>query len=164
MTRERAPVWIVCHDFSPCAEGAVLQAARDAGCRGARIVLVHALSPQLLASELDWEREQTTRVPWTLHLSEARERTRARLETCRERLRTAFPDVPVGVEVVVGSPPDALVEAAEDLGAERIVVGSHGRRGLGRLVLGSVAEELVRMSSVPVLVTKRRVEGEGGAP
>lgn len=46
----------------------------------------------------------------------------------------------------------ALAEYAEKLPADIIVVGTHGRHGLDRLLLGSVAEKLVRLSSVPVLL------------
>lgn len=46
----------------------------------------------------------------------------------------------------------ALAEYAEKLPADIIVIGTHGRRGLDRLLLGSVAEKLVRLSSVPVLL------------
>jgi nucleotide-binding universal stress UspA family protein len=53
-----------------------------------------------------------------------------------------------------GDPRDALPELAVSAGAGLVVVGSHGRRGLKRAVLGSVAESIVRSSSVPVVVVR----------
>lgn len=49
---------------------------------------------------------------------------------------------------------DAIVETAEQQGANLIVMGSHGRRGLGRLLLGSQAAEVLARSRIPVLVVK----------
>ncbi|GGF17879.1 universal stress protein [Youhaiella tibetensis] len=51
-------------------------------------------------------------------------------------------------------PADAIVTAAQENGADLIVVASHGRRGLGRLLLGSQATQVLTQSSIPVLVVK----------
>jgi nucleotide-binding universal stress UspA family protein len=58
------------------------------------------------------------------------------------------------VVIVDGNPADAIVTTAEESGATAIVTGTHGRRGLHRLVLGSVAESIVRSSLLPVLVVR----------
>ncbi len=50
--------------------------------------------------------------------------------------------------------PGAIVEEARRWGADLIVVGTHGRRGLDRLLLGSVAEGVARMSPVSVLLVR----------
>jgi nucleotide-binding universal stress UspA family protein len=67
--------------------------------------------------------------------------------------------------VIIGQPDDALIAAAEHQAADLIVVGSHGRHGLERLFLGSVAEGVVRKSPIPVLVvrTRENVPVAGGA-
>lgn len=51
-------------------------------------------------------------------------------------------------------PADAILEVATERGIDTIVMGSHGRRGLGRLLLGSQASEVLARSSVPVLIVK----------
>lgn len=51
-------------------------------------------------------------------------------------------------------PADAIIEAVAAKGVDTIVMGSHGRRGLGRLLLGSQASEVLARSSVPVLIVK----------
>jgi len=49
---------------------------------------------------------------------------------------------------------DAIIKTAQQQGADLIVMGSHGRRGLGRLLLGSQAAEVLARSTIPVLVVK----------
>jgi len=55
--------------------------------------------------------------------------------------------------VTSGDPAEQVLETARDLDADLIVMGTHGRKGLGHLVLGSVAERVVRESPIPVLTT-----------
>jgi nucleotide-binding universal stress UspA family protein len=57
-------------------------------------------------------------------------------------------------EVLVGDPGTVCAERAEEIGAELIVVSSHGRSGISRLLLGSVAERILRLAKCPVLVIK----------
>ena len=52
------------------------------------------------------------------------------------------------------APADGIVQTAQAQGADLIVIGSHGRSGLARLMLGSVANKVVALSLVPVLVTR----------
>ncbi|MFC6787713.1 universal stress protein [Halobaculum halobium] len=60
----------------------------------------------------------------------------------------------VETDTAVGKPAAAIVTYAEDHDVDHIVVGSHGRSGITRVVLGSVAEAVVRNSSVPVTVVR----------
>jgi nucleotide-binding universal stress UspA family protein len=57
--------------------------------------------------------------------------------------------------VRVGHPVDVILQAATDWPADLIVIGSHGRSGLGRVLLGSVAESVVRQAPCPVLVVRK---------
>jgi nucleotide-binding universal stress UspA family protein len=68
----------------------------------------------------------------------------------------------VAVCVTVGSPSERIVALATALDADLIVLGTHSRRGLGRMLLGSVAEEVVRRAPCGVLVIRPRdfLEGE----
>ena len=56
--------------------------------------------------------------------------------------------------IQVGKPATEIVEAAKDWPADLIVIGSHGRRGVERLLLGSVAEAVMRHGACPVLVVR----------
>jgi nucleotide-binding universal stress UspA family protein len=80
----------------------------------------------------------------------------------RSRLAAAFAargraaGVQVRFLIWEGDPGEGIVEAAEAERADMIVVGTHGRSGLGRLLLGSVSEHVIRHAAVPVLVVRPR--------
>lgn len=62
--------------------------------------------------------------------------------------------VEIETELEVGRPPHVIVEYAEDNDVDQIVMGCHGRSGVARVLLGSVAEDVVRRSTVPVTVVR----------
>lgn len=64
--------------------------------------------------------------------------------------------VEVSTDIETGRPADAIVQFAEEHDIDHIVMGSHGRRGLSRFLLGSVAEAVVRRSPVSVTVVRER--------
>jgi nucleotide-binding universal stress UspA family protein len=57
-------------------------------------------------------------------------------------------------ETIVGPAADTIIREAKKQRADLIVLGTHGRRGVRRLVLGSDAEQVVRMAPVPVLLVR----------
>ena len=65
------------------------------------------------------------------------------------------PSIPVEYRLLTGEPADAVVRSAEEDDVDLIVLGSHGRTGLSRLLMGSVAEAIVRKAHCPVLVYKQ---------
>ena len=65
--------------------------------------------------------------------------------------RVAAHDIPVTTRIVEGNPADAICDRATELGATLIVMCTHGRSGFRRFLLGSTAERVVRMATVPVL-------------
>lgn len=82
----------------------------------------------------------------------ARDQTEQVLARAIDELADA--DVPVERDVVVGRPTRAIVEYIEEHDIEHVVMGSHGRSGVSRLLLGSVAESVIRRSPVPVTVVR----------
>jgi nucleotide-binding universal stress UspA family protein len=68
------------------------------------------------------------------------------------------PDVPAEHRLVTGEPASALVKLAKDEAVDLIVMGTHGRSGLSRLLMGSVAEAVVRRAPCPVLTYKQGAE------
>ena len=60
----------------------------------------------------------------------------------------------VRIEVRLGDPSTEIVDFAKDIAADLIVLPSHGRKGISRFLIGSVAERVVRLSPCPVLVIK----------
>ncbi|NGM70571.1 universal stress protein [Natronolimnobius sp. AArcel1] len=63
-------------------------------------------------------------------------------------------DTTIETEILVGSPARAIVQFAETSDAEQIVMGSHGRTGVSRVLLGSVAERVVRRAPISVTVVR----------
>jgi nucleotide-binding universal stress UspA family protein len=62
--------------------------------------------------------------------------------------------VPYQHRLVAGQPGLSILQVAEEEGVDMIVMGTHGRTGLSRLLMGSVAEEVVRKAKCPVLTVK----------
>lgn len=60
------------------------------------------------------------------------------------------------VEAIGGPPADLILAQASEWGAELIVMGTHGRRGLARMAMGSDAEQVLRGASVPVLMVRAK--------
>ncbi|MDO3645022.1 universal stress protein [Mucilaginibacter sp. L3T2-6] len=67
-------------------------------------------------------------------------------------IKNVFCDYPVSHYVEEGEPAEKVLAFAREWSADMIVVGTHGRRGLARLLLGSVAEKISRHSSIPVTI------------
>ena len=63
-------------------------------------------------------------------------------------------DIEIRTETVVGNPARETVAFAEETDIDHIIVGSHGRSGVSRVLLGSVAEKIVRRAPVPVTVVR----------
>ena len=67
----------------------------------------------------------------------------------------ADPAVAVQHQYEEGDPATAILEVARENSADLIVIGTHGRKGLLRILMGSVAESVLRGATCPVLVVKK---------
>ncbi|WP_323675627.1 universal stress protein [Halorubellus sp. PRR65] len=85
-------------------------------------------------------------------LDRAREDASDTLDDTAARVRDA--DVDVDTTIEVGRPANTIVGYAEEHDVDHVVMGSHGRSGVTRILLGSVAETVIRRSSVPVTVAR----------
>ncbi|ELZ01559.1 UspA domain-containing protein [Natrialba chahannaoensis JCM 10990] len=83
-------------------------------------------------------------------LEQRRERAAALFERARERSGGHSFDT----ELIEGRPARAIVDYAREHPVDRIVIGSHGRTGVSRALLGSVAERVVRRAPVPVTIVR----------
>jgi nucleotide-binding universal stress UspA family protein len=70
--------------------------------------------------------------------------------------------IPATALLLRGAPDEAIIQAAQDHGADLLILGSHGRTGLKRLLMGSVTEQVIGKAPCPVLVVKRPLEKENG--
>ncbi len=68
--------------------------------------------------------------------------------------KTAARPKQLSVRVEAGEPSDTILQIAKDGGTDLIVMGTHGRTGLSRLLIGSVAEAVLRRSTCPVLTVR----------
>jgi nucleotide-binding universal stress UspA family protein len=86
--------------------------------------------------------------------SEETDRARDQLEA----IRPADPRVSVGHRLAEGHPVEEIVKAAREAQADLIVMGTHGHTGVSRLLMGSVAEGVMRKAPCPVLTVKAPAE------
>lgn len=140
-------------DLSDCAPGVVRKAADLAAKLGSELVVLHAFElPAGLTSDV--RLEPGPGQPAVTAAEHVRSGVEQRMP---DLLRIAEDRGVRGRSVVVeGKAVDAILESANDVDASMIVMGTHGRRGLQRLLLGSVAEAVVRRSEVPVLTVRSR--------
>jgi len=129
---------LVATDFSAHADLAVEWAQRLGQPFQAKVVLLHVIDVFSLA-------QTSCRMLGTDLLGILRDETRAGMKRLQER----FPQAELLVRE--GSPRPVIVETALEMNCDLIVMGTHGRSGLTHLLLGSVAEYVVRHSKVPVL-------------
>ncbi len=130
---------LVATDFSPCSEVAIDQAIDMALQYRASLTVVHAF-------EMRYGYAASVVGQLMIVMQDAAEEQLAKL---LERVRARIPGA-AGV-VRCGSAWEQILDVADKEKIDLIVVGSHGRKGLPRAVLGSVAEKVVRLSPVSVL-------------
>ncbi len=136
---------LVPHDFSPAADHALREAAVLARETGGRLQVLHVLEPLYVPINMP---SQAMPDPYTFVPGQ-----RSALERhVRKVLGSGPPAVSVVVEV--GQPTASILDAARK--ADSIVMSTHGRTGLPHLLLGSVAERVVRQSPIPVLTVRPR--------
>lgn len=152
MNRHAPPDRVLCAvDFSRPSLIAASYAAVVADSLGADLVLCHVVSgvPDLLS--LQDALGEDGDVPDSANLVK-----RWTSEALRqlEILADTLDPKPVILRLGVGSVAGEILHIADEVDADAIFVGSHGRRGFRRAVIGSVAERLVRWSPVPVTVVR----------
>jgi nucleotide-binding universal stress UspA family protein len=131
---------LVATDLSD-VEYLIPHAVAQARACGSSLTLVHVIPPGE-AIPLD-----ASAIPY-LDVAEMKAEARDLLERAGDRIRSA--GIPCDVVIVEGNPRDQIKAQALELHAGRILAGTHGRRHLKKLLLGSVAHEILRTADVPV--------------
>jgi nucleotide-binding universal stress UspA family protein len=99
---------------------------------------------------------ETSEMPWTDPTPVIETLTEdARGFLAEAERRAAEAHVPCTTELATGNPVEEIVRLADERGADLIVMGSHGRGGLERLILGSATEGVLRRCRVPLLVIRQ---------
>ena len=132
-------------DFSEPATAALKWATALAREFGSRLYLLHVV-PEPYA--YPWGTELST-LPLNDILAQSEEAARQRLTELAAE--TKLPAGQVTTRAVVGTPVDQVLALVKDEQIDLVVLGTHGRGLVGHLLLGSVAERVVRRSPVPVL-------------
>jgi universal stress protein A len=145
VTRILAPI-----DFSPSSRAALQYAIFLAGKHGAELEVLHVAEPPGYVGP-----DALALLP-VGSVQPSFDQTKAEVQREVEGLLAKAGDRPktVAVRVDNGEPSDVILRLAGDGGADLIVMGTHGRTGLSRLLIGSVAEAVLRRSSCPVLTIR----------
>jgi universal stress protein E len=139
--------WLVAVDFSPASRSAVQLAGRLARAGKGQLVLGHVIA----APGMDEGEQETT--SWRRVLREE-SRKQALNELRALGADAGVEDVHEGQHVLHGPAAEELCRLSDELDAQVLVVGTHGRTGVARLLLGSTAEKCLRLARVPVLVVR----------
>lgn len=145
---------LVAVDFSPTSDVALEYATGLARRVGATVHLLHVVESPLAAGPLSPE-VYIAATPFARNrlIDEAAARLARLVGSAQREL------LHVTSEVRVGSAADTVCSVAEERHSDLLVIGTHGRTGLAHLLVGSVAEQVVRQAPCPVLT----VRSHGGA-
>lgn len=142
---------VVATDFSEVSQHALELAVDIASRFNAQLTLVHSWEAPAFA----YGGGITIPIDWVTPIQQAAE---ARLEQTLQELRLRLPTATASFRC--GLAWEEILAAASEVGADLLVLGTHGRRGLSRALLGSVAEKVVRLASVPVLTVHEPEESD----
>lgn len=141
-------------DGSQLAEESIAIATRLASLGNTRVTLLRVVVPQLVLGQ------PSVVMQFTVDQLENYQREATRyLDEVADRFRSVTPGIETAV-IMAASPPRAILDWAEQSGADLIAMSTHGRSGFRRFMLGSVADKVVRGSSIPVLLTRPIDSGE----
>jgi nucleotide-binding universal stress UspA family protein len=143
-------------DMSDFADQAIRYASLLRRQLGSRITLLYADETYFPVDVLE--------IPLGYYLEQAPE-TKAKLqEKLSEHARQHFPDEPIETMVLQDSPARAIVHAAKEMNADLVVMGTHGRRGWRRALLGSVTETVLHEIDRPVITVTPNIFRGGADP
>jgi nucleotide-binding universal stress UspA family protein len=143
------PIIVVPTDFSTASDAALPHAEALAKQKSASLLILHVEEPPLAygGGELYYG------LP---------EPSSERILKMLEEVRPSDLTVPFTHRLTMGDPAGEIVRIAGEEGAEMIVLGTHGRSGMTRMLMGSVAEAVVRRAPCPVLVYRAESEKLSG--
>jgi nucleotide-binding universal stress UspA family protein len=143
-------------DFSECGNYALGFATSLARKFGASVICVHVIEPIVPTVGYSGMTEPLPIADISEQLENSAERELPKLAECEECAGVELEEL-----IVHGEAASEIVRVARERKVDLIVISSHGRTGLGRMLFGSTAEAVVRHASCPVLVVKPSHEEEG---
>ena len=142
--------FLIPHDFSPYADQALTYAIDLGKALQAQLTLLHIIQSLPLAVGIG---DASTTLADS-YLQELESEPNQRLEEARQRVHEA--GLPCDVIVLHGVPFQTIIEVADDRDIDLIIMGTHGRTGLAHVLMGSVAEKVMRLAPCPVLIVRER--------
>ncbi|NTW49519.1 MAG: universal stress protein [Chlorobiales bacterium] len=133
-------------DFSDASKNALRYANEFARSMDATVIILHIVEPRPIATDMS-----VAYIPIETDLEKAAEDDLAQLV-----IDEKYKGVTAKRLVLIGEPAEMILQQAKALDVDLIILGSHGRTGLTRLLMGSVAEAVVRKAPCPVLIIKAK--------
>ncbi len=146
---------VVPTDFSSHSLAALDCAVGMADTFDARLKVIFVNEPGLRISDMSWVGVEQRSMD-DKRLTEAR---RSIEKVVLDRIPV---DIPADGEILYGDAVDNIIDYAYDVNADLIVMATHGRTGVSHVLLGSVAEQVVRKAPCPVLTLKNPAEKKSG--
>jgi nucleotide-binding universal stress UspA family protein len=134
-------------DFSDAAQGSFQFACALASDMKARLIAFHVVQPAVYVHNLDFTSPDCELKAWE----------------CLRRLQQTAEDsygLDIDIDLSEGEPAAEILKVAHDRHCDLIVMGTHGRTGLRHLLMGSIAEKVVRKADCPVLTARTPIVPE----
>ena len=141
-------------DFSDASKNAYRFACEFAKSMGSKVILLNVIEPRPIAAEMS-----LSYIPLEEDLVVA-----AREDFIPMVKEAETAGIDVSADVTIGLPAESILQHVAELDVNLLIMGSHGKTGLSRLLMGSVAEAVIRKAAVPVLIVKANEKefiGEG---
>jgi nucleotide-binding universal stress UspA family protein len=135
-------------DFSDATKDVLAAAMLMAKLQDATLHIIHVLEPEPTFTAYGMTPEEFPAIQ--VFQNESQRRAEARLNDAVTTAKTLLKDV--RAELIVGSPLHSIIDYAETQKADLVVIGTHGHGAVAALLIGSVAEGLVRKAICPTLV------------
>jgi nucleotide-binding universal stress UspA family protein len=145
---------VVAVDFSNVTSSVLEMASGLAKAFGAKLRLLHVVEPEPSYTAYGFTPDEFP----ALHAyqEEAKRRAAAKLDELLATVKSGLADAEC--QIAEGSPLHSLLDYIKEIGADFVVLGSHGHGAIASLLLGSVAEGMVRKATVPTLIVPAKPE------
>lgn len=146
--------WLLGYDFSPQAQAVLENVMEEINALKGHLYLLHVYSYPPSPTSFEVVGSEAVFSSAQEFFKALGEKAQSKLSDVKLDLNKRFPDVEVDVVVREGDAIEEIIAVATELAVDRVVVGTHGRKGVEKFLMGSVADRVVKLSPVSVLVVK----------
>lgn len=156
---------LVAIDYNPTAKLIANAGFELAKSMNAEVILLHVVADYTYYSSLDYS--PILGFDSFSNLGAIQSNTVMELQNAAkdylEKIKDQLGDTSVQTMIKEGDTGDAILDAAKESAADIIVMGTHGRRGLDKILMGSVAQKVLRNSDIPMFIIPSKENEEKGA-